>query len=196
MYTPSLKTSLSDWVLAHLLWATCCDPNLLIGNINLCSVVPLLPTTLLPLTLFPLSLLLPPHAALTWRQNKTERWVIGKQISRNPPMQAAFPCYNNVEPIHVPLTRAVHCCNKPPLGVEQRSTASCPSFIITVFLTSAPAPFLSLLCGCVNFLFWWSWRACTPVIWKRWLPFPLRRQVNEPSDLHYLVHSLVLLAAP
>lgn len=61
-YVPSLKTSLSDWVLAHLLWATCYDRNLLIGNINLRSVVPLLPTVWLSSRcLFSLFHLLPWH---------------------------------------------------------------------------------------------------------------------------------------
>lgn len=110
MFAPSLKTSLSDWVPAHLLWATCCDHNLLIGNINLCSEVPLLPMTLsLSLWLYPLSLF-SLCAALTWRQNKTERWIIGETNQWNPSDARCFPSLNNVEPIIVHPIRAAFSC--------------------------------------------------------------------------------------
>ena len=120
MRARSPKTSPGDWVTAHLLWAACCDRNLLIGNINLRSEVPPLPLSVSPFRLF--HFFSHPRSALTWRLNTTERWIIEKQISGTPVMQAALPpkqcgtnhCRSNQNCIFL------QCCNKHPVKVEQK----------------------------------------------------------------------------
>ena len=128
---------------------------------------------------------------------------MGKQISGSLPMLAAFPSLYNVEPITVPLIRAMFTCAERPLKVERRSGNrnhsdgySRPSLIITVFLASVPTPFprLSFLLM-LSFLFWWLWWASTPVMWgeKRGASFLPQAAGEWTCRPPLWVHSLVLL---